>query len=114
MLALRAGEIGYQRWLVHCTPHFLFSFQKEKRKRAVHGPKEKRKYVPCGGTWDGRRARSADRLVRMSSARGVVRAGALEVVEWTSFAFRCRSCGGYWKTPESLLLRGLFSAWRWA
>ena len=42
MLALRAGENGYQRWLVHCTPHFLFFFQKKKRKRAVHGPKEKR------------------------------------------------------------------------
>jgi len=42
-LALRAGRIGYQRWLVHCTPHFLFFFQKKKRKRAVHGPKEKKK-----------------------------------------------------------------------
>ena len=48
MLALRAGENGYQRWLVHCTPHFLFFFQKKKRKRAVHGPKEKKKYWPFG------------------------------------------------------------------
>ena len=47
MLALRAGGIGYQRWLVHCTPHFLFFFQKKKRKRAVHGPKEKKKYGGC-------------------------------------------------------------------
>ena len=53
MLALRAGENGYQRWLVQCTPHFLFFFQKKKRKRAVHGPKEKKKYRPCGGTKDG-------------------------------------------------------------
>jgi hypothetical protein len=28
-----------------CTPHFLFFFQKKKRKRAVHGPKEKKKYT---------------------------------------------------------------------
>ena len=40
---LRAGRNGYQRWLVQCTPHFLFFFQKKKRKRAVHGPKEKKK-----------------------------------------------------------------------
>ena len=59
MLALRAGGIGYQRWLVHCTPHFLFFFQKKKRKRAVHGPKEKKKYRPCGGTKDGGRVRGA-------------------------------------------------------
>ena len=25
-----------------CTPHFLFFFAKKKRKRAVHGPKEKK------------------------------------------------------------------------
>ena len=59
LLALRAGRNGYQRWLVHCTPHFLFSFQKEKRKRAVHGPKEKRKYAPCGGRGTRGRARRA-------------------------------------------------------
>ena len=29
---------------MQCTPHFLFFFQKKKRKRAVHGPKEKKKY----------------------------------------------------------------------
>ena len=43
VLALRAGENGNQRWLVQCTPHFLFFFQKKTRKRAVHGPKEKKK-----------------------------------------------------------------------
>ncbi|WP_300765236.1 hypothetical protein, partial [uncultured Oscillibacter sp.] len=59
LLALRAGENGNQRWLVHCTPHFLFFFQKKKRKRAVHGPKEKKKYRPCGGTKDEGRARRA-------------------------------------------------------
>ena len=49
-LPLRAGRIGGQRWLVHCTPHFLFFFQKKKRKRAVHGPKEKKKERGrCGG-----------------------------------------------------------------
>ena len=51
MLALRAGENGNQRWLVQCTPHFLFFFQKKKRKRAVHGPKEKKKDT---GTTRGR------------------------------------------------------------
>ena len=60
MLALRAGENGYQRWLVHCTPHFLFFFQKKKRKRAVHGPKEKKKYRPCGG---GRRTGDAQEVL---------------------------------------------------
>ena len=39
------GRIGDQRWLVQCTPHFLFFFQKKTRKRAVHGPKEKKKYM---------------------------------------------------------------------
>ena len=91
MLALRAGENGYQRWLVHCTPHFLFFFQKKKRKRAVHGPKEKKKYRPCGGGDEGRGTRKRRFLrVRMSSARGVVRAGVLVVDEWTFFSFRCR------------------------
>ena len=51
MLALRAGENGNQRWLVQCTPHFLFFFQKKMRKRAVHGPKEKKKDT---GTTRGR------------------------------------------------------------
>ncbi len=93
MLALRAGRIGYQRWLVHCTPHFLFFFQKKKRKRAVHGPKEKKKYRPCGGD-EGRGTRKRCFLrVRMSPARGVVQAGVLEMDEWTSFSFRCRSPG---------------------
>nr|WP_325220334.1 hypothetical protein [uncultured Oscillibacter sp.] len=41
--ALTGGRIGDQQWPVHCTPHFLFFFQKKKRKRAVHGPKEKKK-----------------------------------------------------------------------
>ena len=25
-VALTGGGLGNQRWLVHCTPHFLFSF----------------------------------------------------------------------------------------
>ena len=31
-------------WCI-APPHFLFFFQKKKRKRAVHGPKEKKKYT---------------------------------------------------------------------
>ena len=45
------------------------------RKRAVHGPKEKRKYGPCGGTEDEGTRRRCFLRVRMSYARGVVRAG---------------------------------------
>ena len=53
----------------------LFSFQKEKRKRAVHGPKEKRKYHPCGGARDGRTRLVCFRFLHKSPVRGVVLAG---------------------------------------
>ena len=33
------------------TPHFLFFFAKKKRKRAVHGPKEKKTPWAYGGAW---------------------------------------------------------------
>ena len=66
----------------------------------MHGPKEKRKYGPCGGTWDGGTRRRCFLRVRMSIARGVVRAGVWVVIEWTSSSFRCRSplysAGLYW------------------
>jgi hypothetical protein len=32
VLAFQAGENGYQRWLVQCTPHFLFFLPEEKEK----------------------------------------------------------------------------------
>ena len=43
----------------NAPPIFSFSCQKKKRKRAVHGPKEKKKDRPCGGAKDGGRARGA-------------------------------------------------------
>ena len=66
----------------------------------MHGPKEKRKYGPCGGTGDEETRRRCFLRVRMSIARGVVRAGVWVVIEWTSSSFRCRSpfhsVGLYW------------------
>ena len=65
---LRAGRNGYQRWLVQCTPHFLFFFQKKKRKRAVHGPKEKKKYGDATGARLNERRSQNDfpRAIRLS------------------------------------------------
>ena len=48
MLALAGGEdFSHEDGWCFCTPHFLFFFQKKTRKRAVHGPKEKKKYGGC-------------------------------------------------------------------
>ena len=90
MLALRAGGIGYQRWLVHCTPHFLFFLPEEKEKTGRARSKREKEVSPLRGD-EGRGTRKRCFLrVRMSSARGVVRAGVLVVDEWTFFSFRCR------------------------
>ena len=56
-----------------CTPHSLFC---EKRECAVHGGREK--------TGDAARLGFVDTHV---PARGVVRAGVLEVEEWTVLLF---------------------------
>ena len=91
---LRAGRIGYQRWLVHCTPHFLFFLPEEKEKTGRARSKREKEVTPLRGD-EGRGTRKAClRFLRMSSARGVVRAGVLEVTEWTPSSFRCRSPGG--------------------
>ena len=75
MLALRAGENGYQRWLVHCTPHFLFFLPEEKEKTGRARSKREKEVSPLRGDV-GRGTRKGCFLrVRMSSARGVVRAG---------------------------------------
>jgi len=37
------GKISHEDGWSFCTPHFLFLFPNKKRKRAVHGPKEKNK-----------------------------------------------------------------------
>ncbi len=67
-------------WFI-APPIFSFSCQKKKRKRAVHGPKEKKKYVPARGRKTEAR-RACLRFLRMSSGRGVVRAGVWEVDAW--------------------------------
>ena len=56
-----------------CTPHFLFFFQKKKRKRAVHGPKEKKKY---GGYDTGARLNDWRETGMTSPRRGATGAGA--------------------------------------
>ena len=90
MLALRAGENGYQRWLVHCTPHFLFFLPEEKEKTGRARSKREKEVSPLRG--DERRGtrKACLRFLRMSPARGVALAGVLVVVEWTSSSFRCR------------------------
>ena len=119
MVALRAGENGYQRWLVQCTPHVVG------RNSAHSAPAWRRGLRPApflpplptatasltlrrGHQFSSRRKRSNAlrgderrgtrkgrlRFLRMSSARGVALARALVVVEWTSSSFRCRSSGG--------------------
>ncbi len=50
MLALRAGRIGGQRWLVHCTPHFLFFLPEENEKTGRARSKREKEVCPCGGT----------------------------------------------------------------
>ena len=67
----RGGMDTSDGWC-NAPPIFSFSCQKKKRKRAVHGPKEKKKYAPCGGRGD---AQGVPLFLRMSPARGVVRAG---------------------------------------
>ena len=88
--ALWAGENGNQRWLVQCTPHSLFC---EKRECAVHGGREKT------GARHG-----ADCLIRMSPARGVVRAGVLVVDGRTG---RLSSLPLTWRLGKKRLLWGL-------
>ncbi len=73
-------------------PHSLFFFQKKKRECAVHGGREKKKYVPAGGRGTGD-ALGVPPFFRKSSGRGVVRAGVLAPVEWTGSSFRCRWYG---------------------
>ena len=61
------------------------------------------RYDRAGGRETGGRARCASGFLCKSSGRGVVRAGVLELIEWTSAAFRCRWPGaGLWSlTPWS-------------
>ena len=90
LLALRAGGIGYQRWLVYCTPHFLFFLPEEKEKTGRARSKREKEVSPLRGD-EGRGTRKGCFLrVRKSSARGVALAGVLAVIEWTSSSFRCR------------------------
>ena len=72
MLALRAGGIGYQRWLVHCTPPFSLFLPEEKEKMGRARSKREKEVSPLRGD-ERRGTRKASFLrVRKSSARGVV------------------------------------------
>ena len=58
--------------------------KREKEVTSLRGGRE------TGGRETGGRARCASGFLCKSSGRGVVRAGVLEFIEWTSAAFRCR------------------------
>ena len=90
MLALRAGENGYQRWLVHCTPHFLFFLPEEKEKTGRARSKREKEVRPLRG--DGGRGNAQEVLPPGTQVFCPQRSfsGGLEVIEWTSFSFRCR------------------------
>ena len=72
------------------APVFL---PEEKEKTGRARSKREKEVSPLRGD-GGRGTRKRCFLrVRMSPARGVVQAGVLEMDEWTSFSFRCRSPG---------------------
>ena len=71
-------------------PPFSLFLPEEKKKTGRARSKREKEVRPCGGTEDGSRARGSDRFLRMSPARGVVRAGVSRD-EWTSSSFRCRT-----------------------
>ena len=75
----------------------LIFFQKKKRKRAVHGPKEKKK--DTGGSDGGLRLN--ERRSRNDFPRAMKLSGGLSDDEWTDFPFRCRFPGNR-RTMEGL------------
>ncbi len=75
-------------------PPFSLFLPEEKEKTGRARSKREKEVTPLRGD-EGRGTRKAClRFLRMSPARGVVRAGVLEVTEWTPSSFRCRSPGG--------------------
>ena len=77
-------------------PFSLFLVRKKKRKRAVHGPKEKKKYWGNDeGTGDGG-PRLNERRSRNDYPRVIGFGGGLFFDEWTSCSFRCRCPGVGW------------------
>ena len=78
-------------WFI-APPIFSFSSRRKRENGPCTVQKRKRSMRPAGDV--GRETRKRCFLrVRMSPARGVVQAGVLEMDEWTSFSFRCRSPG---------------------
>ena len=93
--ALRAGRNGSQRWLVHCTPHFLFLFPNKKRKRAVHGPKEKNK----GTRLRGRAGSASGSRHIFCPRRGA--GGGLSCEESSAVLFLLPHCRPYFRTAST-------------
>ena len=84
-------------------PFSLFLVRKKKRKRAVHGPKEKKKYWGNDeGTGDGG-PRLNERRSRNDYPRAIGFSGGLFFDESTSSSFRCRYpvAGGSGARPTS-------------
>ena len=84
-------------------PFSLFLPEEKEKTGRARSKREKEVTSLRGGRETGGRARCASGFLCKSSGRGVVRAGVLELIEWTSAAFRCRWPGaGLWSlTPWS-------------
>ena len=93
MLALAGGADWIPAMAGSLHPPFSLFLPEEKEKTGRARSKREKEVSPLRGD-GGRGTRKRCFLrVRMSPARGVVQAGVLEMDEWTSFSFRCRSPG---------------------
>ncbi len=81
-------------------PPFSLFLPEGKEKTGRARSKREKEVSPLRGDGGRGTRRRCFLRVRMSIARGVARAGGVEVVEWTFSAFRCRSplysAGLYW------------------
>ncbi len=92
MLALAGGADWIPAMAGSLHPPFSLFLPEEKEKTGRARSKREKEVCALRGTWDGRRARGASSgaaclLPAASCGRG------LEVIEWTSSSFRCRSLG---------------------
>ena len=93
VLALAGGADWIPAMAGSLHPPFSLFLPEEKEKTGRARSKREKEVSPLRGD-GGRGTRKRCFLrVRMSPARGVVQAGVLEMDEWTSFSFRCRSPG---------------------
>ena len=81
-------------------PPFSLFLPEGKEKTGRARSKREKEVCALRGTGDEGTRKACLRFLRMSPVRGVVRAGVLEVIEWTSFSFRCRLSGAGRKLPK--------------